>query len=100
MAASAASLEGTPFAALVRAAERNELVRFALALALALTVFGVVLALQGSSPVDAYRGIWDTTLASKYGLSEVLVRAIRSCSSRSTRPAAWTCRRPTPRGRC
>lgn len=54
----------------------GEFVRFGGALVLALAVFAVVISLQGSNPVEAYRGMLSTTLGSKYGLSEVLVRMI------------------------
>ena len=67
----------SPWAMLMHRLDRGrEFVRFVASLGLALLVFGVVLAMQGSNPIEAYQGIWDTTLASRYGLSEVLVRMI------------------------
>jgi len=54
----------------------SEFLRFCGALVLALTVFGVVISFQGSNPIEAYRGILSTTLGSRYGMSEVLVRMI------------------------
>lgn len=50
--------------------------RFVAALSLALVVFGALVLLQGSNPIETYRGIYETTLTSKYGLSEVIVRMI------------------------
>ncbi len=50
--------------------------RFVVAVLAALTVFGVILLLQGENPLVAYRDIFDTTLRTKYGFSEVIVRMI------------------------
>lgn len=54
----------------------NGPLRFVLSLAIALVGFGVVVALQGENPITAYQDIVDTTLRTKYGLSEVFVRMI------------------------
>lgn len=54
----------------------NGLLRFIGVLTLALLVFGGVLLLFGKNPVDTYVAIFNNTLGSSYGLSEVLVKAI------------------------
>jgi simple sugar transport system permease protein len=51
-------------------------VRFIFSLFIALAGFAVIVAIQGANPFDAYHDIVDTTLRTKYGLSEVLVRMI------------------------
>jgi simple sugar transport system permease protein len=50
--------------------------RFAVSLVIALIGFGVVVAIQKENPVAVYRDIIDSTVRSKYGFSEVLVRMI------------------------
>ncbi len=50
--------------------------RFVASLVIALLGFGIIVALQGENPVAAYQDIVDTTLRTKYGLSEVFVRMI------------------------
>lgn len=39
-------------------------------------MFGVIVLLQGENPLVAYQGMFNSTLRTKYGLSEVLVRMI------------------------
>ena len=46
------------------------------AMVLALIVFGIVLLLFGKDPLQAYIDIFNSTLGSSYGLSEVLVKLI------------------------
>lgn len=59
-----------PFASLI------ELARWAGWIALAFVLYAAVLALFGHDPLLAYRDIWENTLGSGYGLSEVLVKVI------------------------
>lgn len=63
----------------VGALVRQPLRRLAQAVAvggLALLVFGIVLALFGKNPLRAYADIFNATLGSSYGLTEVLVKMI------------------------
>ncbi len=53
-----------------------EPVRFVVAVMAALTVFGVVVMIQGENPLIAYQDMFNSTLRSQYGFSEVLVRMI------------------------
>lgn len=52
----------------------NPVVRWALVLLLALSVFGIILLIFGKNPLEAYAAIFQATLGSKYGISEVLVK--------------------------
>jgi ABC-type uncharacterized transport system permease subunit len=57
-------------------AAARAVLRWLLVMLLALGVFGIVLLLFGRNPLDTYRDIFQSTIASTYGLSEVLVRMI------------------------
>ena len=50
--------------------------RYLIVFAIVLVVFGIVLALAGKDPLRAYLDIFNQTLATPYGLSEVVVRMI------------------------
>lgn len=50
--------------------------RFLVSLLIALSAFALIVAIQGENAITAYRDIVDTTLTTKYGLSEVFVRMI------------------------
>lgn len=52
----------------------NPLIRWILVLLLSLTLFGVILLIFGRNPLEAYAEIFQATLGSKYGISEVLVK--------------------------
>ena len=50
--------------------------RFLIAIALALGVFSIILILQSKSPYETYRDMYQSTLGSTYGRSEVGVKMI------------------------
>jgi simple sugar transport system permease protein len=54
----------------------KEVVRFLIAIALALGVFSIILILQSKSPYETYRDMYQSTLGSTYGRSEVGVKMI------------------------
>ena len=54
----------------------NAIVRYTLMLLLALISFGVILALTGKNPLQAYGDILRSTFGSQYGFSEVIVAMI------------------------
>jgi len=53
-----------------------EFLRYAAVLALALALFAILLLTFGKNPLDAYAAIFQNTLGSFYGVSEVLVKVI------------------------
>lgn len=65
-----------PMFSALRSSRWSEPARFVAAVLAALSVFGVLLLIQGLNPLTAYRDIFDTTLRTRYGFSEVLVRMI------------------------
>lgn len=54
----------------------KEALRFLIALGLALGVFSIILLIQGKAPVQTYRDLYQSTLGSEYGRSEVGVKMI------------------------
>lgn len=61
----------------VRAGNRaGALLQFAILFVLAFVLFAVILLLAGKNPVRAYTDIFSSTLFSRYGFSEVLVKMI------------------------
>jgi simple sugar transport system permease protein len=54
----------------------NEATRMVVAVVLALCIFGVVLIIAGRNPFSTYQGILSSTLGSRYGFSEVIVKMI------------------------
>lgn len=58
------------------ATSANALLRGVAALATAMLVFGVVLLLFGKNPIQAYLDIYQNTIGSRYGFSEVVVKMI------------------------
>jgi ABC-type uncharacterized transport system permease subunit len=53
-----------------------EVVRFIVAIAVALAVFSVLLLVQSRNPIETYQDIFNSTLGSSYGRSEVGVKMI------------------------
>ncbi len=75
----ATSTTSTPVStALLHGSRRQlaRLLRLLAALVLALAVFGLVLLVFGKNPIQAYVDIFNSTLGSSYGLSEILVKMI------------------------
>jgi simple sugar transport system permease protein len=54
----------------------NEATRLIAAIVLALCVFGLLLVVAGRNPISAYRDVLTSTLGSRYGFSEVVVKMI------------------------
>lgn len=54
----------------------STLLRFALAVAVAMLTFGLIILSDGTNPLDALRVMWDASVGTDFGRTEVLVKVI------------------------
>ncbi len=54
----------------------NAMLRFGLAVGAAMAVFGIIILLDGTNPLDTVRVMWDASVGTEFGRNEVLVKLI------------------------